>query len=282
MRSDVVTVAEFRRRFQAGALSLETWDRTSLAPSEFRSLGGDPHSEAYAADVDALWRALDGRDEYQAERDEVFHLDLDQFLARPFPYSSGDPATVAHYLGAVAATIGALNAPTGSRIIEYGSGWGHMALALSSTGYDVTAVDLNPDSVDLLRRRAAALGVPLRVIQSGFLEFDPDAPVDAIVFFEAFHHCAKPFQLLDRCAAQLRPGGRLLFVAEAVYDDFYTPWGVRLDGAATFMTAQNGWLELGFRRDFFTAELECRGFSVAWETLPWLGAYGTLMTAILD
>lgn len=274
-----MTVNEFRRRFQAGELSLATWETTSIATSEFRGRRDNPHSPQYAAAVDALWRAISGRESYEPERDETFELDLEQFLSRPFPYSSADPATVAHYFGAVAATIGRIGPPVDGRIVEYGAGWGHMAMALASTGYDVTAVDLNPDSVELLRRRAAALGVPVRVVRSDFLDFEPEAPVHTILFFEAFHHCAKPFELLDRCTRQLDDDGRILFVAEAIYDDFYVPWGVRLDGAATFMTAQNGWLELGFRRDFFTSELERRGFAVTWETLPWLGAYGTMMCA---
>jgi len=79
--------------------------------------------------------------------------------------------------------------------------------------------------------------------------------------------------------AQLTDGGRLLFLADAIYDDFYVPWGVRLDGAAAFMAAQQGWLELGFRRDFFEAELAARGFTSTWDVLGWLGPYGTVLVA---
>ncbi len=84
--------------------------------------------------------------------------------------------------------------------------------------------------------------------------------------------------MLDLIDEQL---GRLLFIAEAIYDDFYVPWGHRLDGAAAYRSAQRGWLELGFRRDFFTAELEARGFTVTWELLPHLDAFGTIMLARL-
>ena len=274
-----VTIAEYRRRHAAGQVSLAAWDKVAIAQSECAALTGDPHALAYSDAVHAFWCALSGRDGYEAVRDETFPIDAATFLPRPFPYSSDSPAAVAHYLGAVAATVGEMGLPVGASVIEYGSGWGHMALTLAATGYRVTAVDINADSVALLRQRAAAMQVPLEVVQSGFLDYEPAAPVDGIVFFEAFHHCAQPFVLLDRCVAQLRDGGRMLFVADALYDDFYAPWGVRLDGAAAFVTAQYGWLELGFRRDFFTAELERRGCDVTWKTWPWLGAYGTVLTA---
>lgn len=256
------------------------WDKVAIAQSECAALTGDPHSQAYSDAVHAFWCALSGRQGYEAARDETFPVDDATYLARPFPYSSGSPVAVAQYLGAVAATVGELGLPVGARLIEYGAGWGHMALTLAATGYRVTAVDINADSVSLLRRRAEAMQVPLEVARTGFLDYAPAALVDGIVFFEAFHHCAQPFELLDRCTAQLTPDGRILFVADAFYDDFHAPWGVRLDGAAAFVTAQYGWLELGFRRDFFTAELEQRGFDVTWQTWPWLGAYGTVLTAI--
>ncbi len=274
-----VTIAEYRRRHAAGLVTLADWDKVAIAQSECAGLTGDPHSRAYSDAVHAFWRALSGRTSYEAARDETFPVDAATYLPRPFPYSSNSPTAVAQYMGAVAATVGELALPLDASVIEFGSGWGHMALTLAATGYRVTAVGINADSVALLRRRAAATQVPLEVTQATFLEFAPTAPVDGIVFFEAFHHCAEPFRLLDQCAAHLRDGGRMLFVADALYDDFYAPWGGRLDGAAAFVTAQYGWLELGFRRDFFTAELEARGFDVSWKTWPWLGAYGTVLAA---
>lgn len=274
-----VSIAEYRRRHAAGTLSLAAWNEVAIDASECRGLTGDPHSAAYAAAVEDFWRALSGRAGYDASRDEAFAIDPARYLARPFPYSSGSPAAVAHYLGAVAATVGELGLPLGARVVEFGAGWGHMALTLAATGYAVTAVDINADSVALLRQRAAATGVDLEVAHAAFLDYVPTTPVQGVVFFEAFHHCARPFELLDRCSAMLTPGGRMLFVADAIYDDFHAPWGVRLDGAAAFVTAQHGWLELGFQRPFLTAELDARGFDVTWKTWPWLGAYGTVLTA---
>lgn len=274
-----LTLAEFRRRFEAGELTPERWGECYIDPSEFAAPTSDPHSPEYADAVMDVWRALTGRAAYDATVDEVFELSDADYLARPYPYSSGNPTEVAQYFGAVAAAVQRTGHQPPAKLTEYGSGWGHLALALAATGFDVTAVDLNPASVQLLRRRADALGVGLHIAHCDFLDHDPPAQSDVIVFFESFHHCARPFELLDRCTAQLSPGGRLMFLADAIYDDFYVPWGVRLDGPAAFMAAQQGWLELGFRRDFFEAELAGRGFVSTWEILPWLGAYGTVLVA---
>jgi SAM-dependent methyltransferase len=276
------TIEDFRRGYLAGEYSLERWEECSISPATLDPFDADPHSPAYAAAVLDTWRRITGRQRYDAAADESFSLDDRDFLGTPYPYSSSNPVEVANYFGAVAAAVARIGADPPARVLELGAGWGHLAMALAATGFRVTAVDLNGPSVELLRRRAAALHVDLDVVQSTFLDYRADEPVDAIVFFEAFHHCEKPFELLDRCVDALAPRGRLLFVADAIYDDFYAPWGVRLDGSAAFMAAQQGWLELGFRRDFFEAELVARGLTPTWEVLPWLAAYGTVLVAARD
>jgi len=237
---ELLSIELFRQRFTDGQLSLSQWDQFAIKPGETHLGGLAPHSEEYAQAVMDSWSQISDREQYQPETDESFELDDADYLAFPYPYSSRNPAEVSGYLGALAHAISLIGHTPPARVVEFGSGWGHLALTMAMSGYSVTAVDLNTASVDLLRRRAAALGVPLAVEHCGFLDFEPDGRFDCVVFFEAFHHCHRPFELLDRCTAMLNPGGTLLFVAEAFYDGFYAPWGVRLDGSAAFMTAQEG------------------------------------------
>lgn len=279
---DRLTISEFRRRYDAGSLSLERWDAFEILASEIPLDHQSPHSDRYAAAVMESWSQMSGRDSYEPTLDESFDLDDSDYLAFPFPFSSRNPAVISGYLGAVAHAVSLIGAAPPCRVVEFGSGWGHLAMTLASSGFEVTAVDLNTASVELLRRRAEASGVPLTVEHCGFLDFESTERFDCVVFFEAFHHCHRPFELLDRCTALLNDGGTMLFVAEAFYDGFYAPWGVRLDGSAAFMTAQQGWLELGFSRPFIESELDKRGFTTAWTTLEHLGPYGTFMTARLD
>jgi SAM-dependent methyltransferase len=247
----------------------------------------DPTSPAYREAVMASWRELTGRERYDPEVDEAFELDPAVYLPSPYPYCSGDPVEVGRYLGAVAWLMRTIELPPGARIVEFGAGWGHLALGLAATGYEVTAVDLNRASVGLLRERADRLGVPLRVLRAAFLDETseegaavPDE-VDAVVFFEAVHHCDDPLRMLDRCRSMLRPGGQLVFLSEAVYEDFHLPWGVRLDEAAVTMARQEGWLELGFRRSFFHEQLLARGFTITEHGDPSLGPYGSLLVCRL-
>ena len=276
---NAITISEFRRGFGTGQLSLSDPGAFNLDVFEVTPSSPDPTSEAYASEVMATWCAVSGRPRYVPEESESFELDPSISLPASWPYVSGNPVEVSHYLGAIARTLQLVGRPPPARVLEYGTGWGHMALTLAATGFEVSAVDLNPSSVELLRRRADSLGVDLAVVRSGFLDHSPEEPVDAVVFFEAFHHCDRPFTLLDRCIEALAPGGRLVFVAEALYRNYHAPWGVRPDGHAVLMTATEGWLELGFDLDFFIAQLEARGLTTSYEVDSALGAHGTFLVA---
>lgn len=273
----VYSIFEFRHRFEMGDLAYN--DKFSISFDEVTGLSANPLSDEYAKTVMDLWKAISGRTEYCPGRDEMFSVDLKMHYAKPWPFASSNPTVVSQYFGAVAILVGQLGVQPPASVIEYGTGWGHLAMTLAATGYQVEAVDLNPTLIKLLKRKSRAQGVTLKAVHSSFLDYLPDQLVDAIVFFESFHHCDQPFKLLDRCVSQLLPNGRILFLADAIYDNFYAPWGVRLDAQASFITAEQGWLELGFQRGFLTEQLISRGLHVSWQTFPWLGVYGTLLIA---
>jgi SAM-dependent methyltransferase len=269
---------DFLAQYDAGRLRIEDAPTFSLRTDVFAGTHLDPHSVEYRTAVLDLWSRITGRHSYDPEVDEAFPLDFDQYLARPFPYSSGDPVVVGQYLGAVGWFLRTVRPAVGARVVELGAGWGHLSLSLAMLGCAVTAVDLNKASVELLRERAGRWRVDLEVVESEFLTFAA-ADVDLVVFFEAFHHTADPFALLDRCRAMLRPGGKLVFLADAIYDGFYCPWGIRLDGDAVYMARHAGWLELGFERSFMYRELRRRGLRLGEASAPELGGYGTLVIA---
>ena len=273
-----LTVDAFLRLYDAGSLSPALVSEFSLHTDAFAGRDLPPLSVEYAQEVLELWGRITGRRAYDPKVDEAFPLDFDPYLARPFPYSGGDPLVVGQYLGAVGWFLRELRPAPDCRVVELGAGWGHLSLSMAMLGCDVTAVDLNKAWVDLVRERAARWHVKMEVVESEFLTFDA-TDVDLLVFFEAFHHCASPFLLLDRCAAMLRPGGKLVFLADAIYDDFYCPWGIRLDGDAVYMARHAGWLELGFERSFMYRELRARGFRLEEMVSPELGGYGTLLVA---
>ena len=272
-------VARFFDLFERGVLTFDRQADFSISPDGFFDRSADPRSEEYRLAVMRSWSAVTGREQYEPSTDESFPLDDADFLAHPYPYSSASLPEVGRYFGAIAALFRRVALPLGSHVVELGAGWGNLAMMFASAGMRTTAVDLNSDSVELLRRRAAAMNLPLTVLRSPFLEFELDRKADAIIFFEAFHHCDRPLELLDRCVAMLNPGGRLIFVADAIYDEFHAPWGLRLDGSAVYVARRHGWLELGFDRAFFYRELLARGLDLEEWTDPDLGAYGGCIVA---
>jgi SAM-dependent methyltransferase len=274
-----LSIQEFISLYNAGQLSLDNASQFSalVAPPPPGILA-DPAGETYASWVMSVWKEITGRTRYRPDVDEAFDLPLEQFLRRPWPHHSGSAVEVGNYMGAISWLFRVIQPRPGDRIVEFGSGWGLLALNLAMFGCNVTAVDLNEDSIALLRRRSELWGVSLDLVRATFLEYAA-SECDLILFFEAFHHCNQPLELLTACRRYLRPGGRVVFLAEPIYEAFYCPWGVRLDGHAIFMARQFGWLELGFEHGYFLNQLTSRGFHVAEHKSPDLGAFGTMLVA---
>jgi SAM-dependent methyltransferase len=84
---------------------------------------------------------------------------------------------------------------------------------------------------------------------------------DAVLFFESFHHSTRHLDLLASLDAVVAPGGRVYFAAEPIEDEYYAPWGPRLDGESLWAIRKNGWFELGFRTSYFFGALRRSGWS---------------------
>ena len=85
---------------------------------------------------------------------------------------------------------------------------------------------------------------------------------DAILFFESFHHSFDHFATIAHCRDRLATGGKIVFAAEPITNAFAIPWGVRLDGMSLWSIRKSGWLELGFREDYFIDAMRRSGFRV--------------------
>jgi SAM-dependent methyltransferase len=132
-----------------------------------------------------------------------------------------------------------------ARLVEFGPGWGNLTGELLATGYEVTAVDTDERFCELLGARHGHFE-GLRVVHADMLDFEPDVPLDAAVFFERLHR-------------MLKPSGVVLFAGEPVQPMAF-PWGPRLDGLSLWSTRRYGWLELGFDPDYFAAVLQRTGW----------------------
>lgn len=84
-----------------------------------------------------------------------------------------------------------------ARVLEIGCGSGALARAMARLGHDVLAIDPAAPEGELFRR------VTLE-------ELDDPGPYDAVVASRSLHHIHDLAAAIDRIAALLAPGGRLL------------------------------------------------------------------------
>jgi ubiquinone/menaquinone biosynthesis C-methylase UbiE len=108
-----------------------------------------------------------------------------------------------------------------SAVVDFGAGAGQFALPAARRFGHVTAVDVSPAMLSVLRERAAAAGlVNLDCVRSGFLSYSHSgAPVDGVYTRNALHQLPDFWKALalDRIARMLRPGG-VLRLRDLIYD----------------------------------------------------------------
>jgi SAM-dependent methyltransferase len=236
----------------------------------------DPFSPEYREAQMALYAEIAGRPYSTAN--EVTAFDIDAAVAAPFPFSTRSCVTAGEHFQAMGMVLRQMALKPGSRVLEFGPGWGNTTLALARLGHKVTAVDIEPNFCELIRRRAARERVAVEVVNDDFLwvEGVPAGSFDAVLFFECFHHCADHLRLLSALRSVLAPGGAVFFGAEPIQPDFPAHWGLRLDGSSLWAIRKNGWLELGFRDDYFRDALARTGWTgrrIASADLPWLSVW---------
>jgi len=210
----------------------------------------DPFSMQYNAYQFEIYKRLAGK-EYTVAN-EISTFDVDRAVKMPFPFSSESCGTVGNHIIAIGHLIKTLALKPGSKIIEFGAGWGNTTLWLAQMGFQVTAIDIEQRFIDLIKKRSAAISINIEAITADFqIAHKLDRKWDAIIFFESFHHCADHQNLIPGLLNLLNEGGKIIFAAEPITDDFPIPWGLRLDGESLWAIRNFGWCELGFQETYF-------------------------------
>ena len=223
-------------------------------------LPADPFAPEYRDRQLGLYRSIAGRPYSPAN--EVTAFDVEQAVLRPFPFYTGSGRTAGEHLMAIGFLLRAMALPPGSRVLEFGPGWGNTSVALARLGHRVTVVDIEQRFCELIRRRAAHDRLEIEVVNADFLWVEQArSQFDAVLFFECFHHCSDHLRLLRALDGAVAPRGRVFFGGEPITPDFPMPWGLRLDGNSLWAIRKNGWLELGFRDDYFREALTRTGWT---------------------
>ncbi len=100
--------------------------------------------------------------------------------------------------------------PRGGTVLDVACGRGRHALLLASAGFDVRAIDRDPDAIAFLRATAGRLGLAL-ACEVVDLETEPppdlsQAAYDAVLVFNYLHR-----PLMPALRAAVKPGGRLFY-----------------------------------------------------------------------
>jgi SAM-dependent methyltransferase len=139
--------------------------------------------------------------------------DWNHHLAKPF----NNPDETPTLLLDVAMLLQGLRLTAGTRVLEFGAGTGWLSRYLTQLGCQMTLLDVSPSALRIARElyeRHPVIGdrpAPM------FLPFDgrridlPDASVDRIVSFHAFHHAVNPDAILEEFGRVLAPGGIAAF-----------------------------------------------------------------------
>lgn len=255
--SAALNVDVFRNIAQVGAFAL---------PDGF-DLWMDPRSDGYRAQQLALWSAITQRTGYNPVADEdtpeIAHADA---ILRPAFYSTGNTFVAGDHLMALGHLLRQSGLKAGDRALEYGAGFGQIALAFARTGVQVDTVDINPAFSAAVAQLGERYKVPLAAHVGAFGDnpAGEDGAYDLIYFYESFHHCFDFLEVIPRLHRMLKPGGKVMMAGEPIAQGpvpwLPYPWGIRLDGENVSIMRQRGWMELGFREDFLVSIFQQEGF----------------------
>lgn len=241
-----------------------------------------PDSPEFLALQMQQYKEISGRDGYFPIRDEldsVFKF-ANQFTV--YPFTTQDVVCTGNYLVGVSLALRAAQLKPGATIVEYGIGWGHTTLALAQLGFNVIAVDIEEKFLKLVEYRADRLGLNITTHHGEFGDLPSHIEqIDGALFFECFHHCLKHVEVVRKLSERLTPGGRLILAGEPLFDDdWFYPWGLRLDGQSIWAIGTHGWMELGFKRSYLEKLLRANDFELERHYHPEFGCVGEVYVGI--
>jgi ubiquinone/menaquinone biosynthesis C-methylase UbiE len=163
---------------------------------------------------------------------------------------------------------------TTSAVVDLAAGAGQFALAAARRFGHVTAVDISPAMLAVLRQRSVAAGLPnLDCVRAGFLSYEHQGPpADGVYTRNALHQLPDFFKALalERIARMLRPGG-VLRLRDLIYD--FRP----AEAPAVFQ----GWLDhaaadpaAGYTSEDYAEHIRTEFSTFRWLLEPMLAAAG--------
>jgi SAM-dependent methyltransferase len=209
MREQNVKLSEVAAEIAASP-EFQTRLRSSITGHSDEQPGSVPSADS-AIDVRELRQALTV-EELARTAEDYYRNTLafaDRYLAKPFV----DPHETPDVLGSFAQLLSGLRLTPGMTVLDFGAGACWTTRFLTQLGCAVIALDVSATALELGKQLFSRMPPIGDQPQPRFLVFDghhidlPDASVDRIVCFDAFHHVPNPAPVLGELGRVLRPGG---------------------------------------------------------------------------
>ena len=219
-----------------------------------------PDSAEYFQQMQNLYNEISGR-KIDQKTNEFTELNVDELVDLDSPYAFQDPNNrITHYLR-LAKPLYTANLARDAAVLDMGCGWGLSSEFLAQLGFDVSAIDINPLFVNLVRRRAKRLGLRIKATESSFDEYlAGPLSYDAVLFYECFHHAINPKKLLKNIYSFLKQQGKLILVGEPIQNTWWPKWGLRLDPLSVYCIHKFGWFESGWSESYLMEMLAENNF----------------------
>lgn len=241
-------------------------------PATKIDLSLDPFSEEYFDQQISLYMELSGRN-FDITEGEQNAISVEPRITTANPYGVENTHFISMHAKAVMATLEAAQLPARPKVLDLGCGWGLSSELLAFAGAKVTAMDINPRFCELVSRRAARLGLPIRAITGTFDTFDPqDDGYDYAFFYECLHHAPRPLDALKHVAKFLKTSGVIAFAGEPLNAPFWPEWGLRLDFKSVYVIRKHGWFESGWTGKFLSQCFHRAGYRL--QVIPKIGLRG--------
>jgi 2-polyprenyl-3-methyl-5-hydroxy-6-metoxy-1,4-benzoquinol methylase len=221
----------------------------------------DPFSSEYTAQQISLYEEISGR-KLDQKIGELTQFNIEERVTSANPYAYDNITFIAKHSRCVLSSILAANLKPGATVLDMGSGWGLSSEMMAFCGAKVTAVDINPDFVSLVKQRAQRIGLPIYPKLATFDDFETDERFDMVFFYECLHHAVKPWEVLNRVSKFLTPGGKVVFAGEPI-NEYWKHWGIRKDSLSIYCIRKFGWFESGWSLSFLISAFEHAGLRLS-------------------
>ena len=152
---------------------------------------------------------------------------MQEHVAAANPYAHQPPHAIGLHMSRISRAIQHSNLQIDDHILDMGCGWGLSSQLLAFSGLRVTALDINPLFVQLVRQRAEVRNLKIKAVQGTFEKIPGDDAFHAAIYYECLHHAVKPWETLTEVYNRLRPSGKLILAGEPI-NNMWKDWGIRL------------------------------------------------------